>query len=156
MVLSAVTLRDQILRLTDANDPGFVGFPSSAEQTATNWAAAARVFFEELTAFAVIPGTHDVAEEAFYSASVASISLPGAGAAALDAAFAAYAGALAAGVAPGSGAAVPPPGPLAIATAIPLPVSTPGPPATAIGAHVKAWSATGTFTPTGGSAIPWA
>jgi len=154
--LSAVTLRDQVLRLTDATDPDFVGFPTTPERTSENWAQAARAFFEELTAFAVIPGTHDLAEEAFYGASVATISLPGAGAAALDAAFAAYAGALASGVAPGSGAAVPPPGPLALATAIPLPVSTPGPPAVAIGAHVKAWAGTGSFTPTGGSAIPWA
>lgn len=154
-MLSADTLRAEVLKLTDSTDPNFVGFPETAEQTAANWAHAARVFFEELLAFVVLPGTHDIAEEAFHAASVATVSLPGAGAAALDSGFAAYAGALAAGVTPGTGAAVPPPGPLALATAIPLPVPTPGPPAAAIGAHVLAWASTGSFTPTGGSAIPW-
>lgn len=151
MPLNAVTLTNEILKLTDASRPDFVGFPLTPEVVAANWANAAKVFFLEMVVPPVLPAVVAAGAEAFRTAMATALGPSGSltGLTALSAGFGAMATVLAAGAVPP--AATPPPLPVlapltaALAPFILVPVPDPTPSAVATAGAILTWCKTGLY-----------
>lgn len=115
MALVLTTLQNGILSLTDADNPQFVGFPSSVAQAAQNWAGVINDYAQLVTPPSA---TASAAEQALVGV-LAAASGQDAWLAAFPAALTAYAAALGGGMAPAY-VATPPPVPIQLDPAIQL------------------------------------
>ncbi len=147
MALVASLLEAEMLKLTDENDGGFVGFPPTTEDAAVNWANALSVYLVTMTnppvAAVAVPAARATAEQAYIDA-VESGDNP------LDAVLVAYVDAIstAAQAVPTAVVVDPvgdPPIAPALADFIVNPTSDPGPPAQRTSLAVQAWLITGQF-----------
>jgi hypothetical protein len=147
MPLVAAVLEAEMLKLTDENDSGFVGFPATTEDAAVNWANALSIYLIAMTnppvAAAAVPAARATAEQAYIDA-VNDGDNP------LDAVLVAYVDAIstAAKAVPTAVVVDPigdPPIAIALAPFIVAPTSDPGPPAQQTALGVQAWLITGQF-----------
>lgn len=161
MPLLLPTMINEILKMTDETNGAFVGWPENNEQTAANWAAAARAYFEGIVVPTVSPAAFPAGESAFASVMTPALLLPPpATAGAMAAAFAAFAAAIVANALPTPpGVALPPPAPLIPFTVADLlPTTDAVYAATSLATKIDIWARTGTFTPAtppGAPPIPW-
>lgn len=129
--------------------------PATEQEVADRWAAALRTFFAPIANPLPLPGILDAAEAAASAAMAPLIApVPGVGASSLAAAWAAFAGVLAAGFTPPVVAAVPPPAPY-VPPALP-PINDANIPAAAIASTTALWAITGTTTTPPAVVAPWA
>lgn len=169
MPLLASILQQEILKITDEDDPNFVGpslvtvsgavdFVASNELAATFWSNAVGVYLAGITvppgAIAQVPA----AVATFKTTLFGLLGVPGGALIALDAAFLAAAALLATAPPP---VAVPPPVPL-LTTLGPamapfaVGVLDPAPPAAAMAGAIDAWFRTGLWgPPPAPPASPW-
>lgn len=161
MALVRHDLEAQILTLTNIEDPQFVGFPGSNEETGLNWSRVARSYFEAATfppASAMDPLAHDLAQAAMAVALTAVLDAGGGavGLLALRLGFEAYVFVLPTKAIPplvgGAPAIISPPGSLVL-PALP-PTSNPRIPARAIAEAVDLWARTGTYQLPGVPTLP--
>lgn len=150
MPLIPTTLSSGLLKLTDPDDPGFLGFPANAEEAGNNWATVFESYL--ITQTIPPPPTAQLAATAGRSLAVqAFVAASNSGANPLDAILLAYVTQIVLLTPPALGVSAPPPGtpPVALALLpfIAVPIADPRPPALAIAATVQAWLMTGTFTP---------
>lgn len=157
--LSVARLTDELRRTMDPTYEDFAGFPEDDAAAALAWANALDAF--TLGGAGVLPpSSTGAAAKAALVVGLAGMSAPGGFLALADAAFAAYATALAGGMPPAT-VNVPPPLPLTIPLiATTFPAGMAGASAAvqcaAIAAVIDAWLRTGTSTPvSGGSPAPW-
>lgn len=91
MPIDPATLIDEIRKFADDTHPEFSGFPTNAAETASKWAAALKAYFTVLGTPFLIPGTLDLSEAAMVAAMTPlCLPIPGIGATALGAGFAAF------------------------------------------------------------------
>lgn len=164
MALIAAVLAEEIRKFSDVNHPEFSGFPSNALETATKWARALKAYFATLGPPVLIPGTLDLSEAAMIAAMEPLVfPVPGQGAIALAAGFAAFVLPFVAGGAPA--VVIPPPAPFVPAFSIPpiLPTTPAIIAASTIAAastlalSVDVWAKTGlSGVPPAPPTIPWA
>lgn len=138
MPLNPIVLLDRMQLLVD--EP-----PPDEPTSILEHAAAFRAYMEGLINPAVLPGGHDVAEEAFVAVAQGQSLPPPIGILAVQTAYVAYVTALAALTAPF--VTVPPPGPPALAAALSL--------ESYVGI-VDLWVRTGTASVPPAPPIPWA
>ena len=143
----------EILKLTDATNIAFRGWPTSNNDVATNWARVARAFFEtqSFPAGINIASIQDPAEQAFITAMEAKLETTEAdkGATGVDAGFAAYASTIASEAIlqnPTVTICTPPPASLDIASKVTGVTADPATPAATTAAAIVAWASTGTAT----------
>lgn len=158
MALNQAAYVSELLKVTDPDNPEFIGFPETPEEVAEAWMVPLQKMFETMSIPAAGAAAAPVAKDAGVAAMAPLVTppppplgLPPLALAALAAGHLAFAGAIAA-AAPVS---VPPPAPF-----VP-PISPPGldpvAPANAIAAAALAWAITGTWTPGPPPApVPWA
>ena len=153
-ILLAPDIVDLIREISDETFTEFIGFPIDQADSAAKWANIV-----DLTASGVIPQslTASPAKDAFETAfSLIDADLQN-GLIVFPASFAAYAGILAGGMAPGF-VGVPPGAPIDISPVIPLGLGGASAEvcALALANIIYLWFITGTATPSGGgSTIPW-
>lgn len=116
-------------------------FPKDAADAATKWGDVADVL---LSAVIPVSATASAGRSAFVGVLSAVTPLPPTGIILLKAAFAAYAAALAGGMAAGGYTGVPPPAPPLIETVLIAPVPDAAVAANALAALLVAWAKTGT------------
>lgn len=153
-ILLAPDISDLIREISDEIFPQFIGFPVDQADSAAKWANIV-----DLTASGVIPAslTASPAKDAFETAFTAIDANLQNGLIVFPASFAAYAGILAAGMAPGF-VGVPPAASIDVSPVIPLGLGGASAQvcALALANIIYLWFITGTATPSGGgSAIPW-
>jgi hypothetical protein len=126
--------------------------PADAQETADRWAAALGAFFAPVALPTPLPGVLSAAEAAMSAAMAPLVSpVPGVGAVALGAGYAAFTALMVAATPPQ--AVVPPP---ALYVPPPLPpINDPNIPAASIAATTVAWAITGTVTIPPASPVPW-
>lgn len=132
----------------------FAALPATEAECATQWSDIIRSYTTGIVP-AVAGGVQDGAKSAM-AAALAGMSNPSTGIDAFDGGFAAYAAALAAGMAPAG--AVPPPAPLsdtmsAVYSSNNSPSVTPTQAATSMAGVIDAWFKTGVGGPPG--SVPW-
>lgn len=170
MPLVAAVLQQEILKITDENDPNFVGpslvvvngavdMVASNDLAATFWTNAVTTYLSGITippgAIAQVPAAVATFKTTFFGL----LGVPGGALIALDAAFVAAAAILATAPPP---AALPPPAPLlALLGPAMAPfavgIMDPAPPAAAMAGAIQAWFATGLWgPPPSPPASPWA
>lgn len=161
MPLIPLTLHDELRKFMDEDSPTFEGFPADEGAAAELWAGA----IDAYAGLNILPTPTPIATasaRAALSVGLLGMSAPGAGPLLFEAAFSAYAAAIALGMGPSFVATPPPPG-LAVAMAavgaaqlaLVVPIST----ADQLLLHVGVidfWFRTGTSTPSGGGSVsPW-
>lgn len=158
MPRNVVTLHEAMREFMDEDYAGFVSFPTNEADAAVRWANAIDRYTGNglsITPPAVFPGAGNLAREALVLG-LAGMSAPPplGGAAVMDAAFAAYASALAGAMITAviTAATPPPPGALSIALAaaaapamIPGGAVTPEIQTLAIASAIHVWFSTGTY-----------
>lgn len=168
MPLVVATLHAAMREFMDEEYDGFVAFPEDAADGARLWSDAIDLYTNGGLAI-VPPSSAGAAARAALETALLGMAAPGAGPAVMDAAFAAYAATLAAGMlGPAVSAATPPvPGtllPLLTAAAAPA-IAAPTPAAVAtlaVATAIDAWFRTGTYKPNPPApppappAVPWA
>ena len=157
MPLVAAVFEADMLKLTDENDGGFLGFPPDTETAAMNWANAFVPYLIAMTnppgvAAAAVAASKSIAEQAYIDA-VNDGDNP------LDAILVAYVDAIAtaASLVPMAVVVAPvgdPPIAIALAPFILVPTDDPGPPATQTALAIQVWLITGQFGITAGSPPP--
>jgi hypothetical protein len=155
MPLNAATLAGEVRKLTDPLYPAFEGWPATAAESASRWAAAARVFFADaVSPTATFLAVLEPCSMAFEQTLVASLASPGgvAGLVGLDNAFVAWASAACASMP----TCTPPPGVPGFAMLPPIPVSASAA-ANNMAALVYTWAVQGTETIPGTPPVvrPW-
>lgn len=141
----------EVLKLTDATDPGFLGFPVGTPeeintQVSANWANAMSIFLGTLAA---PPGAGTAVAVATSTAAAAMKAALEAGTPGLAELVDAFGKSI-------EIAGIPVAAVQGTLTLTPLPpIADPTPPATTLEADITAWVALGLFTPPGGSPTPW-
>lgn len=128
--------------------------PQNPNQTATDWANALRAFFATMALPTLLPTALVLGHDAMVAAMAPLVTfVPGAGAIALGAGFAAFVGVFPAQAVPPQ-IVIPPP---ALFVPPPLPpINDPNIPAALIAAAALAWCLTGTVTIPPAPPVPWA
>jgi hypothetical protein len=153
MPLNPLTLQTEIRKFSDDTFAQFIGFPSDEADVAAKWGAALKVFFDEMITPVLIPGTTTLGEGAMVAVMTPLIApIPGVGATALAAGFAAFTATFVLGGLPVI--VVPPPAPF-----VPPPLPPTGNAALAaltLASAVVLWAITGTWTIPPALPAPWA
>lgn len=167
MALISSVLVNEIRKFTDQSFGGFVAFPVDDAATAAAWASAIDAFANAplalVPSFVVPVSTSGIAAKAAMQTALIGLSAPGAVIALFDVAFAAYATALAVGMAPAFTPSTPPPLLLSVSGTTIASVFAAGvlgadahTQAIAMASLITLWFLTGSSVPSGGgSLVPW-
>lgn len=162
MVLSATTLSNELRKFLDPDYGSFTGFPTSEANAAAKWATAMDVYTG--AGLGITPSSvNGAAAKALLEAGLNGMAAPGAGPAAFETGFAAYALSIAGGMSATHTATPPAAGTLSPAIAAQgaanLPPNPPQPPSVQVpllAGVIHTWFITGTATPNGGGpTINW-
>lgn len=152
MPLNPATAQAEILKLTDVNNPDFVGWPSTPDQVAQNWAHVLEAYFGEMITPALPPGTLSAASSAMVGAMTPMIAPGAPGGPALTAGFLAFVLTFVPAAVPVI--VVPPPAPYQ-PPALP-PTADPIAPAVALATSIDVWARTGLWSTPPATPAPWA
>lgn len=154
MPLVYSTIRSELSKIMDPDDPNFVGYPSSTSQMANNWANAVNEYAKTVFPISSTSSAAKSAMEGVFMGMVAPMS----GLVIFPAAFSAYAAALSPGMIVSNFNGIPPPSPiiLAPAFAVPLLSTTLQIRIDTMATIIDTWFKTGTaINISSGATVPW-